>query len=95
MGSRWQLRVPRSEGERVCDPVRGVIHNVHRIKPPLPQTPTPCYRHLFLRRRGGLTTNGIHLNLPPGLSNQPGPPQVMRTHAHDVRSVHTTDGIAK
>ena len=49
MGSRWQLRVPRSEGERVCDPVRGVIHNVHRIKPFLPRTPSPCYRHLFLR----------------------------------------------
>ena len=34
MGSRWQLRVPRSEGERVCDPVRGVIHNMHRIELP-------------------------------------------------------------
>ena len=76
MGSRWQLRVPRSEGERVCDPVRGVIHNMHRIALPLPRTPTPCYRHLFLTGRGGLTDNGIHLNLPPGLSNQPGPPQV-------------------
>ena len=74
MGSRWQLRVPRSEGERVCDPVRGVIHNMHRIEPSLPRTPTPCYRHLFLTGRGGLTDNGIHLNLPPGLSNQPGPP---------------------
>ena len=44
------MRVPRSEGERVCDPVRRVIHNVHRIKPPSPSPPTPCYRHLFLRR---------------------------------------------
>ena len=75
MGSRWQLRVPRSEGERVCDPVRGVIHNMHRIEPPLPRTPTPFYRHLFLTGRGGLTDHGIHLNLPPELSNQPGPPQ--------------------
>ena len=83
MGSRWQLRVPRSEGERVCDPVRGVIHNVHRIKPPLPQTPTPCYRHLFLRGRGRLTTNGIHLNLPPGLSNEPGPPQTTAATGRD------------
>ena len=40
----------------------------------LPQTPTPCYRHLSLRGRGRLTTNGIHLNLPVGLSNEPGPP---------------------
>ena len=81
MGSRWQLRVPRSEGERVCDPVRGVIHNMHRIELPLPRTPTPCYRHLFLTGRGGLTDNGIHLNLPPGLSNEPGPP-------HDVVMRH-------
>ena len=75
MGSRWQLWVPRSEGERVCDPVRGVIHNMHRIELPLPRTPTPCYRHLFLTGRGGLTDNGIHLNLPLGLSNEPEPPQ--------------------
>ena len=68
------MRVPRSEGERVRDPVRGVIHNMHRIEPPLPRTPTPCYRHLFLTGRGGLTDNGIHLNLSLGLSNQPGPP---------------------
>ena len=84
MGSRWQLRVPRSEGERVCDPVRGVIHNMHRIALPLPRTPTPCYRHLFLTGRGGLTDNGIHLNLPPGLSNQPGPPQADFRY-HDLR----------
>ena len=75
MRSRWQLRVPRSEGERVCDPVRGVIHNMHRIELPLPRTPTPCYRHLFLTGRGGLTDNGIHLNLSLGLSNEPEPPQ--------------------
>ena len=66
MGSRWQLRVPRAEDEREHNPVRGVIHNVHRIKPPLPRTPTPFYRHLFLRGRGALTITRIHLNLPPG-----------------------------
>ena len=43
MGSRWQLRVPRSEGEPVCDPVRGVIHNMHRIKPPHPLLPPPVF----------------------------------------------------
>ena len=53
---------------------------------PLPQTPTPCYRHLFLRGRGRLTTNGIHLNLPLGLSNEPGPPQSRpRAPALDTR----------
>ena len=36
MGSRWQLRGLRSEGERVHNPVRGVVHNIHRIKPPPP-----------------------------------------------------------
>ena len=66
MGSRWQLSVPRAEDEREHNPVRGVIHNVHRIKPPLPRTPTPFYRHLFLRGRGALTITRIHLNLPPG-----------------------------
>ena len=66
MGSRWQLSVPRAEDQREHNPVRGVIHNVHRIKPPLPRTPTPFYRHLFLRGRGALTITRIHLNLPPG-----------------------------
>ena len=54
---------------------------MHRIEPPLPRTPTPCYRHLFLRRRGGLTDNGIHLNLSLGLSNQPGPPHIEQVRA--------------
>ena len=47
------------------DPVRGVIHNMHRIKPP---PPAPH----------GLTNNGIHLNLSLGLSNEPGSPQKTR-----------------
>ena len=75
MGSRWQLRVPRAEDEREHNPVRGVIHNIHRIKPPLPRTPSPFYRHLFLRGRGRATITEVHLNLPPGLTPQPGSPQ--------------------
>ena len=41
MGSRWQLRVPRAEDQREHNPARGVIHNVHRIKPPSPAPPPP------------------------------------------------------
>ena len=66
MGSRWQLPVPRAEHEREHNPARGVIHNVHRIMSPLPRTPTPFYRHLFLSESGALTITRIHLNLPPG-----------------------------
>ena len=33
---------------------------------PLPRTPTPFYRHLFLTARGALTITRIYLNLPPG-----------------------------
>ena len=64
-GRRWQLRVPREEDEREHNPVTGVIHNVHRIKLPLPRTPSPFYRHLFLTARGALTITRIYLNLPP------------------------------
>ena len=42
MGSRWQLRVPRAEDQREHNPARGVIHNVHRIKPPSP-APLPPF----------------------------------------------------
>ena len=62
-GRRWQLRVPRAEDEREHNPVRGVIHNVHRIKLPLPRTPFYC--HLFLTAKGALTITRIYLNLPP------------------------------
>ena len=41
MGRRWQLRVPRAEDQREHNPARGVIHNVHRIKPPSPAPPPP------------------------------------------------------
>ena len=63
---RWQLRVLTAEDEREHNPVRRVIHNVHRIKLPLPRTPTPFYRHLFLTARGALTITRICPNLPPG-----------------------------
>ena len=66
MRSTSQLRVPRAEHKREHNPVREVIHNVHRIKPPLPRTPTPFYRHLFLRGTGALTITRIHLDLPSG-----------------------------
>ena len=41
MGRRWQLRVPTAEDQREHNPARGVIHNVHRIKPPSPAPPPP------------------------------------------------------
>ena len=53
---------------------RGLIHISTGWDTPRPRTPTPHYRHLFERGRGGLTTNGIHSILPLGLSNRPGPP---------------------
>ena len=52
---------------------RGLIHISTGWDTPRPRTPTPHYRHLFERGRGRLTTNGIHSNLPLGLSNRPGP----------------------
>ena len=53
---------------------------------PPPPDPYPCYRHLFLTGRGGLTDNGIHLNLPPGLSNQPGSTSHDRAAGEQQRS---------
>ena len=44
MGSRWQLRVQRSERAWVHIPVQRVIHNVHRMTSPSPG-PHPVYRH--------------------------------------------------
>ena len=46
MGRKWQLRVLRSDGERVCDPGRGAIHNMHRIKPPGPPPPIAATRFI-------------------------------------------------
>ena len=41
MGNRWRSRVRRSAAKRVHLPVRGVIHNVHRMQSPSPGPPTP------------------------------------------------------
>ena len=78
MGNRWQLRVTRPGGKQVPNWEKGVIHISTGSSTPRPRPPTPLYRHLICRGRGGLTTNGIHLNLPLELSNQPGPPHVVR-----------------
>ena len=75
MGNRWQLRVTRPEGQAGAQLGEGSYPHIHRIKPPPPPDPTPLYRHLICRGRGGMTTNGIHFNLPLELSNPPGPPQ--------------------
>ena len=44
------------------------MHISHRDNHPRSRT-VPRYRHRFERGRGGLTTNGIHANLPLGLFN--------------------------
>ena len=66
--------VPSTAGRWSGNMERGLIHISTGWDTPRPRTPTPHYRHLFERGRGGLTTNGIHSILPLGLSNQPGPP---------------------
>ena len=72
MGSGWQLRDTGSGGKRVCNSERGVIHISTGSNTPRPRTPTPRYRRLFGAWRGGLTTNGIHLNLTPRTAQQTG-----------------------
>ena len=51
-----------------------VIHIYTGSFTPSPD-PTPFYRRLISTRKGGLTTNGIHLLIPASLSNRSGPPQ--------------------
>ena len=47
---------------------------------PLPRTPTPFYRHLFLTARGALTIARIYLDLPPeGEPNLPLPTSIEMT----------------
>ena len=41
---------------------------------PSPEPPPPFTAACFSRRRGRLTTNGLHLSLPLELSNGLGPP---------------------
>ena len=86
MGRRLQLQVPRARGKWLRNMERRVVHICTGLNTPRPQTSTPHYRHLFEREReGGLPTNGIHLNLSFGLSNQPGPPQCRVTEYHTPR----------
>ena len=66
-----------------CEGIRGrtgaraweVIHIYTGSFTPSPD-PTPLYRRLISTRKGGLTTNGIHLLIPASLSNRSGPPHV-------------------
>ena len=66
-----------------------VIHIYTGSFTPSPD-PTPFYRRLISTRKGGLTTNGIHLLIPASLSNRSGPPQSgSRSHTTVVRqSIH-------
>ena len=62
-----------------CEGIRGrtgaraweVIHIYTGSFTPSP-APTPFYRRLISTRKGGLTTNGIHLLIPASLSNRSG-----------------------
>ena len=53
-----------------------VIHIYTGSFTPSPD-PTPFYRRLISTRKGGLTTNGIHLLIPASLSNRSGPPHTV------------------
>ena len=68
MGSRWQLRVPRAEDEREHNPVRGVIHNIHRIKPPSPG-PYPAHSRRYRRFTDTLTGIAARLAVNRGLAS--------------------------
>ena len=78
MDIRWRQRATRvSAGD--------VVHELWNLSTvstgsitPSPEPPPPFTAACFSRRRGRLTTNGLHLNLPLELSNEPGPPQVPR-----------------
>ena len=99
MGNRWQLRVTRPGGKQVPNWERGVIHISTGSSTPRPRTPTPLYRHLICRGRGGMTTNGVHLNLPLELSNQPGHPSVIASGKEVLTCAHcvpsgTTPAVA-
>ena len=79
MDIRWRQRA-----ERVSED--GVVHEPWNICTlstgwftPSPAPPPPFTAACFSRRRGRLTTNGLHLSLPLELSNRPGPPQSYAT----------------
>ena len=73
-----------------------VIHIYTGSFTPSPD-PTPFYRRLISTRKGGLTTNGIHLLIPASLSNRSGPPQAhgsasVGSYPHIHRLVHPLPG---
>ena len=79
---RWRSEQERQATGMGCEGIRGrtgaraweVIHIYTGSFTPSPD-PTPFYRRLISTRKGGLTTNGIHLLIPASLSNRSGPPQ--------------------
>ena len=74
MDIRWRQRATRvSAGDLVHESWNLSTVSTGSITPS-PEPPPPFTAACFSRRRGGLTTNGLHLNLPLELSNEPGPP---------------------
>ena len=79
-----------------CEGIRGrtgaraweVIHIYTGSFTPSPD-PTPFYRRLISTRKGGLTTNGIHLLIPASLSNRSGPPHAPLSVAGGQFWMHT------
>ena len=80
---RWRSEQERQAAGMGCEGIRGRMGaraggksypHIHRLVHPRPG-PYPRYRRLISTRRGGLTTNGIHLTTPPSPSNGSGPPQ--------------------
>ena len=78
---RWRSEQERQATGMGYEGIRGrtgaraweVIHIYTGSFTPSPD-PTPFYRRLISTRKGGLTTNGIHLLIPASLSNRSGPP---------------------
>ena len=87
---RWRSEQERQATGMGYEGIRGrtgaraweVIHIYTGSFTPSPD-PTPFYRRLISTRKGGLTTNGIHLLIPASLSNRSGPP-----HPRDSPRLH-------
>ena len=76
MDIRWRQRATRvSAGDVVHESWNLSTVSTGSITPS-PEPPPPFTAACFSRRRGRLTTNGLHLNLPLELSNEPGPPHI-------------------
>ena len=76
MDIRWRERVTRASGADVVHEPWNLSTVSTGSFTPSPEPPPPFTAACFSRRRGRLTTNGLHLNLPHELSNRPGPPQL-------------------